>query len=189
VWLSGSKDRRIVLSAHSLGAVLAVGCILSARITESSASRMSLLTYGTQLRAYFGRIFPELLGPEVLDTPGCCSSRLFAPDPWTREDRREEPDAPATPVKRSRSLRARLGAQSSRWKGLWRRTDYLGFPVWSYAENSIDTAAEEVLTVGYLAEIQTHGGYTRTLAYEAALRDLLGVVRPPRVPTPDTTSS
>lgn len=174
VWLDEPDDNRtIVLSAHSLGAVLAVGCTLSARITIGDADRLSLLTYGTQLRPYFGRIFPELLGPTVLATPGCRSSRLLTPDPWEKELQGPQPPV----VDHPRSLRARLGDIDRRWRSLWRRTDYLGFPVWGYAENSIDGTAPEVLTVGYLNEIQSHGGYTRTLAYQAALRSLLGVTR------------
>jgi hypothetical protein len=82
----------------------------------------------------------------------------------------------------------RLGGTSPRWKSLWRRTDYLGFPVWSYDSNLIDGTAPEVLTVGYLKEIQTHGGYTRTQAYENALESLLGVTRTPETESSDATT-
>ena len=64
-WLDGGPERRVVVSAHSLGAVLAVASLLAARVElgPGCLRRLALLTYGVQLRPYFGRIFPELLGP------------------------------------------------------------------------------------------------------------------------------
>jgi hypothetical protein len=141
----------------------------------------SLLTYGSQLRAYFGRIFPELLGTRVLGVPACRSSRLGSPDPWQDEVDAANASPSARPAVADRSLLARLGRTTDvppRWRNLWRRTDYLGFPVWRYPaapdveQNPLDVVAAEVLTVDYLAEIQTHSDYPRTRAYATALADL-----------------
>ena len=67
------------------------------------------------------------------------------------------------------------------WRNLWRRTDYLGFPVWAYGPaNSIDRSAEEIDHTGYLVEIVAHSDYPRSKAYETALTELaLHGPRPP----------
>lgn len=194
-WLSGADGRTIVLSAHSLGSVLAVGVLLSERMLQPRTTTAqtlwvddaSLLSYGSQLRAYFGRIFPELLGTAVLGIPACRSSRLASPDPWQDEvDAANAVLPPPRPKVDRKSLLGRLGATTDvpvtppRWKSLWRRTDYLGFPVWRYPvapsaeQNPLDVVAAEVVTVGYLAEIQTHSDYPRTRAYETAFTELTG---------------
>ena len=52
---------------------------------------------------------------------------------------------------------------------LWRRTDFLGFPVASYGENPVDRGAEEVDRTAYLFTLATHGGYPRSVAYHEAV--------------------
>ncbi len=167
--------RRVVLSAHSLGAVLAVASVVALRAEHGArvADRLSLLTYGCQLRAYLGRMFPELLGPAVLGTPPSRGARLFTADPWRdalAEDSRRTEEGHAAPG----SLSALLTDPSGdvRWISLWRRTDYLGFPVRSWAGGPLDRPAEEIDTSGYLPEIGTHGGYPRVIAYTVALDHL-----------------
>ena len=200
------RDRRIVLSAHSLGSVLAVAVLLSPRIVNKS--QISLLTYGSQLRAYFSRIFPELLGPKVLGIQPCASSSLRTKDPW-EDEIRIHPDAfdltdtgglqridmvksgndiaaPYPADKRSVSGVLSEGIKQLRWRNLWRRSDYLGFPVLSYANNPIDRVAEEVIRVDYLAELQTHSNYPKADAYWTAFVDLLPAE--PQRPTPDTSA-
>jgi hypothetical protein len=159
----------------------------------------SLLSYGSQLRAYFGRIFPELLGRSVLGIPGCHSSRLRTPDPWQVEvDIANASPPPPPPEVAAKSLLGQLGGTTQfppsppRWKSLWRRTDYLGFPVWRYPvasdadQNPLDVVAAEVLTVDYLAEIQTHSDYPRSLAYDTAFAELTGLR--PRAPRDETAA-
>lgn len=115
-------QRRVVLSAHSLGAVLA-GSTIVARVARTaagrslagaplraadSAPRIGLVTYGTQLRAYFGRFFPELLGPEVLGTRPCLAPRLFGGDPWLRQILSDDSDKDQPAPQVSGSLRSML---------------------------------------------------------------------------------
>lgn len=168
------RGDRIVLSAHSLGAVLATAAIL-AMPTEVLAPPgrrpIRLLTYGSQLRPYFGRIFPELLGPQVLGTPPVGAALLWAADPWERELGKD--GAPADPA--ADSLATRLGAtatEAALWRSLWRRTDYLGFPVRGYTSNEIDVPAEEVDTSAYLVTVVTHGNYPRSVAYAKSFDEL-----------------
>jgi len=174
--------RRVVISAHSLGAGLAVASLFATFVEHGRrvTDHLSLLTYGTQLRAYFGRLFPELLGPAVLGTAPGLAAGLGTPDPWQDAVAHDAslPGAPsepgAEPAGDPRSLTDLLTGPDGtlRWRNLWRRTDYLGFPVDRFVESTLDRPAEEIDTSGYLPEIGSHGGYARTLAYAAALASL-----------------
>ena len=177
-------SRRVIVSAHSLGAVLAVAAILSRGAqTAEHTNRIGLVTYGTQLRAYFGRFFPELLGAEVLGTRPCRGPSLTSADPWWRQvcdDERAGAGPPGFPIppRSPDSLvgqLSRLGMESPpTWIGLWRRTDYLGFPVNSYATSGdlIDRGASEFEATSYLLTIATHGGYPQVAQYDHAIEAL-----------------
>jgi hypothetical protein len=180
-------NRRIVLSAHSLGSVLAVATIFAmvdpadAEVTQHELQPISLLSYGSQLRAYFGRILPELLGPEVLGIKPCHAAQLLTVDPWSREATNDAPIR-IDP----KSLRALLKPHNaSRWTNLWRRTDYIGFPVVEYADeptpsDDVDQRAEEVDETGYVLKVLTHSDYPRVPAYFQAFDDLRSGGLPPR---------
>ena len=199
-WLSASPERRAVLVAHSMGGVLAVsslGILASHSETASALSRVSLLTFGVQLRAFFGRIFPELLGPEVLSTRPSLGPTLGVlpwrtTDPWLRDfnaelaaAKRGVPglfvDAPAAASAAHTGritgtlLRNATGGNGVRWVSLWRLTDYLGFPAVSTVPNAVDRFAEEVDSSGYMVDVGTHGEYYRTPSYRDALVELAGV--------------
>jgi len=177
--------RTILVSAHSLGTVLAVATVLGAPQRESVVPKLSLLTYGTQLRAYFSRLFPELLGPEVLGVPPCRPSDLTQPDPWhSARGADNAPDAALLLVYPS-SVRAQLAGSADaagRWRSLWHLTDPIGFPVGAFPADPFDTAdrlfdwyAEEVDRTAYLIEPLGHSDYPRTLAYARAVQDLTGI--------------
>jgi hypothetical protein len=169
------SGRRVLLSAHSLGGVVAVAALLARWDGPAGPcdDRVALLTYGTQLRAYFGRFFPELFGPAVLGTQPVSPARLWAADPWaTRSLDPEEPDV-VTVVE---SLTTAATAEV-RWRSLWRRTDFIGFPVDAYAESGIDHAAQEVDTKAYLLTIAAHSGYPAAPEYRAQLDALVGMLR------------
>jgi hypothetical protein len=159
--------RLVVLSAHSLGAVLAVAAFF--RLDGEDRRGVRLLTYGAQLRPYFGRLFPDLFGPHVLGTQPCPGARLWTADPWA-DDRQ-----PAAPVPEATTL---LGELGTGWLGLWRRTDPLGFPMRAYPDNDTDRLAAELL----LDEgVQTHSGYSLTPAYASALATLQLASRQPEL--------
>ena len=182
---TGSPARGpVVISAHSLGAVLAVASVFAAHVEHGArvTARLSLLTYGSQLRAYFGRMFPELLGPEAMGTAPSLGAGLFTADPWRdalAHDERAARSAGETGTAPGGegTLAGLLTSPSRdlRWLSLWRRTDYLGFPVHSFVGGPLDRSAEEIDTSGYLPEIGTHGGYPRVPAYSAAFDHLRSV--------------
>ena len=180
-WLAsvdGAKAaRKVVISAHSLGGVLAVASLFARQADNKDPTRIGLLTYGCQLRAYFGRFFPELFGPAVLGTPGTMGASLWAPDPWQKQvDRDFSADAVPEPAVNSPTLSRLLtvpGEGQPRWINLWRRTDFLGFPVKSYAENEIDRGADELDASSYMLTLATHSGYPSSRAYPASLLELL----------------
>ncbi len=86
-----------VLSGHSQGAVLAVATIL--QLPESKQARVFLLSYGTQLRALYGRVFPFFFGPTELEAIGGKLVGTVSHPTWLR------------------------------WRSLYRPTDPLGYPV------------------------------------------------------------
>ncbi|GLZ28924.1 hypothetical protein Lesp02_11140 [Lentzea sp. NBRC 105346] len=147
-WLDEAPENRVVLSAHSLGAVLAAATVYALPSTE----RLSLITYGSQLRPYFGRIFPELLGPVVLGLPASRGGRLWSVDPW------RWPHV-------NGAVNGGLSTMVP-WTNLWRRTDFLGFPVQGYTTNDCDRAAAECNGSGH---IQRHSDYQTSAEYQAAL--------------------
>jgi hypothetical protein len=189
---------RVVLSAHSLGAVVCVATLLARwdpATGRTSSEKIAFLTFGTQLRSYFGRFFPELLGPAVLGTHPTAGARTWARDPWTRE--RDGHTVPAFGVRTlagsltpSGDLTNELRA-TARWRSLWRRTDYLGFPVNGYFDRepgdgtvvvAIDRMDSEWDSSEDPARVATHGGDHKTPEYRAQLDRLLTLVRAPVEP-------
>jgi hypothetical protein len=165
---------QIILSAHSLGSVLAVATIFAADGMDPPrppVDRLSLLSYGSQLRAYFGRIFPELLGPAVLGNAPCRAARLLDPNAGLAS-----PEPLLQPVA-AQSLSRLLNVDDPgrrRWLSLWRRTDYIGFPVYNGGtNNAVDSGAQEIDNSGYLLTVLSHSDYPRTPAYRQALDDLV----------------
>jgi len=173
--------RRVVLSAHSLGGVVAVATLLARWDGPRGADddRVALLTYGTQLRAYFGRFFPELFGPAVLGTHPSSAPRVWAADPW--DVRVPRPVAPVgVTVVESLTCDGVV-----RWRSLWRRTDFIGFPVDAYAPTAtgIDHPAQEVDQAAYLLTVDAHSGYPATAEYGTQMGELVALLR--KVPVRD----
>ncbi|WP_425953930.1 hypothetical protein [Xylanimonas sp. McL0601] len=108
-----ASRRTVVLSAHSMGATVAAAVVLiragnpavllsevgeiheplqaDDRVRQSTTAPLErsdgcvgLLTYGCQLRPYFGRFFPELLGERALGIP-VCTGAAWKGDPWRRQ--------------------------------------------------------------------------------------------------------
>ena len=161
-----AEGDRVVLSAHSLGAVLAVATYF--RIDQADRSRLGLLTYGTQLRAYFGRLFPAVLGPTVLGHGPLGQARM------SKGSATEPPD----PAPGTMAGELGLAAGRGRWLSLFRRSDYLGFAVYNEPDNVVDRHTLETSVPWTPGDpkpptIDSHGDYPRTPEYGKALADLL----------------
>lgn len=167
-----ARRREVVLAAHSMGAVVSLSALFALSSHpdwDRFRGRVTLLTFGVQLRPYFGRMFPELLGPAALGTTPCLRPRLWAADPWAADAAAPAPagDAPSpVPVRR--------------WISLWRLTDPLGFPAYSnrLPGNPLDRFADEIDTGGYTGDVDGHGEYYRTGQYRAAFAELAGLIPP-----------
>ncbi|MDL9979007.1 hypothetical protein [Microbacterium candidum] len=170
-WLNDRPDRRAVLVGHSMGSVLvvsALGLLGSSPATRDVLPRLRLITFGAQLRVFFGRIFPELLGPDVLGTQPSRAPILRGPDPWARDFQ-----APVPASASGNRLRGDLLPDDGvRWVNLWRATDMLGWPVKSSHANHIDRYAEELDLSGYMPDIGGHDAYYRVPAYAQAMEEL-----------------
>lgn len=188
-WLSGRPERRAVLAAHSMGAMIAVAALglLSATASDPTVlRRVSLLTFGVQLRTYFGRMMPELVGPAVLGTYPARAPRPWRPDPWASDALDDDGRPWSTPPDGGPMARLRGGLLADEgvpWLNLWRLSDYLGFPVVagrssfrrgeiSY-ENGVDRYAQEIDRTVEPPIVVAHNDYIRVPAYQDALLELL----------------
>ncbi|MER7975295.1 hypothetical protein ABTX35_40900, partial [Streptomyces sp. NPDC096080] len=222
-WLDDTDTKRprgVILTAHSMGSTICAATLLALRGERIKTGplegtlvleRMALLSYGTQLRAYFSRFFPSVFGVAVetvkdvtpqrgailpgpagrgvtiLGVPGLIGPSLWRSDPWRRQVLREFAEPLPRPAQRNDvTLTALLGAHDQevpRWRSLWRRTDYLGFPVYAYridrspdgtpAGNPIDRGATESAPTSYLWRIATHTDYLGTPQFLVARDDLV----------------
>jgi len=194
-WLR-TEDRRVVLAAHSMGAVLAmstIGLLASSDATRRLLPRVAVLTFGVQLRPFFGRMLPELLGPEVLGTdPLESPPGLLSADPWKSDFAAQSRGTTIPPEAAPDELGiGRISGSLApawepdtvdpvRWVSLWRLTDYLGYPALSTVKydsdgrilNQVDRYAAELDKTGYMVTVGTHGEYYRTQDYESALLEL-----------------
>lgn len=191
-WLNdaeATRPRAVIFTAHSMGSTISAATLLAMRGEQLTSGplagadivdRTALLSYGTQLRAYFSRFFPSVFGPTVLGVPGVRGPSLWHGDPWRNQVRAEfAPGYELPPPMHGDdlTLTAILGAddrQVPRWRSLWRRTDYLGFPVYGYRDdgNPIDRGVTESAPGSYLWRIATHSDYLGTAQFHLA-RDVL----------------
>ena len=127
-----SLGANVIVSGHSQGSLIAVAA--AAQLADDEIERLRLVTYGSQLRTWYGRIFPGVLGPEVIgshpltDRADFGSAAPDAPDTGGPDDPLEPPVPDGSPA-------SRLGFQRPpRWINLFRRTDPIGFRVFGPAE-------------------------------------------------------
>lgn len=208
-----APTRRVVLSAHSMGGVLAAAVVLIRAgnpVPDLTDGRLGLLTYGVQLRPFFGRFFPDLLGPTTTGTPPS-TGPAWSADPWGGQVRTGRtagvrsaatadtasatgaagsgpgavPAAPLTPERPEPGSGEQVTLMSlltcgtkPAWVNLWRRTDFLGFPVVGYGLNEVDRGAEEMDRSAYLFAVAAHSGYQSSWAYHEALDEVISRLTP-----------
>jgi hypothetical protein len=130
--------RQVVLSGHSQGSLIVT--TVAARLPR--IDRLRLITYGSQVRALYGRFFPSVFGPEVVGyvpTTGPSLLDRGVPDLKTPTDATQVPPPPA----QADSVRSRLRTLDD-WVNLFRRTDPLGWRVFSDVDSVVDVPTLEV---------------------------------------------
>jgi hypothetical protein len=153
----------VVVSGHSQGSLIAAATLI--RLDEEELQRVTLVTYGSQLRALYGRIFPRVLGPAVLGNQPTNGSPTFN-DPM--------PDAPqvlttahlVAPGLDPKTLWDLVGTDG--WFNLFRRADPLGWRVFSDEDSDHDVPTPEVppKRAGDPGPtVSTHSGYQHTIEY------------------------
>ncbi|MEO8284221.1 MAG: hypothetical protein ABI568_12600, partial [Pseudarthrobacter sp.] len=170
-------NHTVLVSAHSLGAVVAIAALfhLKACKPDLDFKRIRLLTYGVQLRPYFGRFFPELFGPAVLGTWPTRGPGLFSADPWKAARENELAGPGSESLTLVKLLRDGQPATSPVWRNIWRRSDYLGFPVYAHTQsgNELDVYAVETEPKHSQFVVATHGNYTATTTYAKVREGML----------------
>ena len=156
----------VVFSGHSQGSLIAVA--VASRLEDSELARVRMITYGSQVRALYGRVFPAVFGPQFLGN----QPTKFAPS--LRDSFPDCPPATAevTPYFASPAdtLRARIGPDN--WINLFRRTDPLGYRVFTDYDSAYDRPVREVPVEGIGdpgPRIGGHSGYQHTPEYRAAV--------------------
>ena len=163
-WALGDDPRRaVVLSGHSQGSLI---CVAVACRLNGQAPRLRLLTYGSQVRAIYGRVFPAAAGPSALGyVPTQGPTRLA--EAWP-----DVPDGRPQAQPETTGLRHQLG-DPTHWVNLFRRGDPLGYRVYSDRDHPVfDVPTLEVRPAGSGdpgSLVMTHGGYQHSPEYRAAI--------------------
>jgi hypothetical protein len=192
---AASPQREVVLSGHSQGSTISVAVLL--RLDVESLERVHFISYGSQLRAWFGRIFPGVLGPEVLGVVPTSGPPIFRspfPDAGSSSDSPASRPPAGAPVNAAEAADVadvlappntllRLLSSSSppevRWTSLFRRTDPLGFRVYDDRgglpgdRNPVDRRALEIAAVpdgDLLPVVMGHSDYPRSPEYAAVVQ-------------------
>jgi hypothetical protein len=172
----------LVLSGHSQGSLIVLATL--ARFGDDHLPRTRVITYGSQIRALYGRIFPRVFGPEIVGyraTDGTPSLTAASPD-------LPAPDSPGPPVPApAGSVHRRLTDAGGEWVNLFRRTDPLGWRVFSDIDSILDRPVPEVppLSAGDPDPVvMGHSGYQHTPIYR---RVVAGWTHEPFVAQPPGT--
>lgn len=195
----------VVLSGHSQGSAIVTA--VASRLSPQQLARVRVVTYGSQIRALYGRVFPRVFGPEAIGyqpTPGPAMLGDAFPDAdGPTAPPAYEPPTPAPPSDEldrqawtSRPLFDRVFLAGGEWANLFRRTDPLGFRVFSDTDARPDHWCPEVPAAPCGDPGPTvlgHSGYQHSLTYrtilagwtgEPLVRDATGTRQVPGLPEP-----
>ncbi len=141
----------VVLAGHSQGSAI-LTAVLS-RLSRAQLGDVRVITFGSQIRALYGRVFPRVFGHQEIGyvrTPGPArlgdafpdaGSSEPPPEPYgrpARDDAMSGADWAAEPLMR------RLHLAGSEWENLFRRTDPLGWRIFSDTDEAPDHWVPEV---------------------------------------------
>ncbi len=167
------RRNQLILSGHSQGSLIVLATL--SRFGEKDLPRIRVITYGSQIRALYGRIFPQVFGPGVVGyqpTHGTPSLTHGVPDLPAPADAPGPPD-PAP----EGSVRRRLRNAGGEWVNLFRRTDPLGWRVFSDVDSDLDRPVPEVPAAAEGdpgPRVMGHSGYQHSRVYRAQVRDWTG---------------
>ncbi len=174
-WALGPADapepRLVVLSGHSQGSLIVAA--MASRLGDDDLARVRIVTYGSQIRDLYGRVFPRVFGPDAIG---------YAPTTGVRKLRDPFPDVPRedTPgigVPPPGSLLRRLTDHGSSWINLFRRSDPLGYRVFSDRDSHLDRPVPEVPLEQRGdpgPRVMTHSGYQHTRTYRDVVASWTG---------------
>lgn len=182
--LRANPDNVAVLSGHSQGSAILAAVV--SRLPREDLARVRVITYGSQIRALYGRVFPQVLGHRAIGYCPTTSPPLLGdafPDAGTREPPPPSYDAPAADGElleetwAARSLFDRVFLAGGAWANLFRRTDPLGFRVFSDTEDAPDHWVPEVPAEACGDPGPTvlgHSGYQHSLVYRRIVAEWTG---------------
>lgn len=155
----------VVLSGHSQGSLLAVAAV--SRLADGHLKNVRMLTYGSQIRALYGRVFPAVFGPHIIGNEPTVGAPTFSAAFPDAPDDPDEPDPPPYSAP-SGTLRWRLKQEN--WINLFRRTDPLGYRVFGDFDSDWDLPVREV-PINDVGDpgpfVGAHSGYQHTPEYRA----------------------
>jgi hypothetical protein len=187
------SENRLILSGHSQGSLIVLSA--ASRLGQHELARTRVVTYGSQIRQLYGRIFPRVFGPDAIgNAPTTGQPLLSTPVPdLARTDGLTGPeDDPSIPP--GTSFRGRLRAAGGEWVNLFRRTDPIGWRVFSDRDSEFDLPVPEVPADGVGdpgPRIQGHSNYQHSRVYRAqvarwthedVVEDPVGTGRVPDLP-------
>ncbi len=190
-WVLDSPDRddadlltnQVIVSGHSQGSLIVLAMV--SRLNPVHLERVRMITYGSQVRALYGRVFPRVFGPAAIGyepTKGQPSLKDAFPDVP-----RAPGVTPGPPVPPVDTFRDRLEGAGGEWVNLFRRTDPLGWRVFSDIDSDRDLPVPEVPRRGVGDPgpvVMGHSGYQHTMVYR---RQLSAWTSEPLVPDPPGT--
>jgi len=173
----------VIVSGHSQGSLIALAMV--SRLNPVHLSRIRMITYGSQIRALYGRVFPRVFGPDEIGyQPTTGQPSLTDAFPDVPRPVGTVPGPPPPPVD---SFRFRLRTAGGDWVNLFRRTDPLGWRVFSDVDSDLDVPVPEVPPDGVGdpgPTVMGHSGYQHTPTYRHAVRRW---THEPFVPAPPGT--
>lgn len=157
----------VILSGHSQGSTISVA-VLQQLTDHPRFSHLRFVSYGSQPRAWFGRIFPDLFGPAQLGHQSTVrpTFRSAAPDapsangePWTQGE------------EGTLAKRLGVGSPDPHWQSLFRRSDPIGFRVHQDEDggNPVDRPVLEMPSPDDgdpAPTVQAHSNYPATKDYD-----------------------
>ncbi len=164
---------QVIVSGHSQGSLIVLSMV--SRMNPVHLSRIKMITYGSQIRALYGRVFPRVFGPDAIGyapTTGQPSLTDAFPDVP-----RPVGTVPGPPHLVADTFRHRLRTAGGEWINLFRRTDPLGWRVFSDADSDLDLPVPEVPEEGVGdpgPAVMGHSGYQHTPTYRRVIQRWTG---------------